>query len=276
MPNSLIPTHLLCLPGDRTPEEDLLEEKGDIQLLQRYRWNLHHNGKSTWNTDRVDLAGLLKVELALRENDQRHVALTGKLDARRRYEINVKLKFAEEITAVQSIESEIKKLIRDYWDLERRWWQIRSSFPRTPLSRGVDLWRSNPMWYLHQDLREDCAGRGGCCERDCGCCPKRRERPGRNLAAGHCTVECSCCEKVRGFELDAEQKRMYRKAFGLGSDWITKSAYATKMIQVSTLGLTAGDAVVDPFDKISDVTDDRAHLPLPCWRLLRHIGLNPV
>jgi hypothetical protein len=85
--NSFITNHILCLPGDRTSEEELLEEGGDIQLFQGYRWNLHCNGKLPWNADPVNLAGLLKVELALLENDQRQLALMKKVVIKRQCEI---------------------------------------------------------------------------------------------------------------------------------------------------------------------------------------------
>ncbi|KAL2865271.1 uncharacterized protein BJX67DRAFT_359108 [Aspergillus lucknowensis] len=54
------------------------------------------------------------------------------------------------------------------------------------------------------DLRSDCAARGGCCGRTCGCCEKLLfenwlHTPGPNgkrilqKVYAHCTAECACC-----------------------------------------------------------------------------------
>ncbi|CRL29563.1 unnamed protein product [Penicillium camemberti] len=61
--------------------------------------------------------------------------------------------------------------------------------------------------YWHQEeLIEDCAGRGGCCRRGCGCCEKREPTPGRNMGVGHCTTGCGCSLSFRGCELTRIEK----------------------------------------------------------------------
>lgn len=108
----------------------------------------------------------------------------------------------------------LEDLSRQYWFHERDLYQLESRFPAGSYRRAYDAWRSNPKWYLHPDLSNDCAGRGGCCGRDCGCCETRHELPGRRRGAGHCTAECGCCAKARGFDLtDKEKERVF------GSFW---------------------------------------------------------
>jgi len=62
-----IPDHLR-LKGDPGQEERELESSRDLASLQRYRWNTRDDAP-------IDIIGLLKVELELRENTQRKEAL---------------------------------------------------------------------------------------------------------------------------------------------------------------------------------------------------------
>ena len=121
----------------------------------------------------------------------------------------------------------LKDLSREYWLHERDLYQLESRFPVGPLRRAYDTWRSKKNWYLHPDLINDCAGRGGCCGRDCGCCETRQETPGRRRGAGHCTTKCGCCAKARGFDLttDKDNKRVF------GSFWAALSDPKDKMFR---------------------------------------------
>lgn len=240
----------LHLLGDSTREERVLEQAGDIPALQRFRWNVCLEGDKPLSAGPVDLAGLLQTELLIRENDQREVAIKERIRASK------KAFGSNEYRAsmIENLLDEKIELRKVYWILERRWWDVWSSFPECPLSRGVKLWRSHPKWYMHQWLRDDCSGKGGCCGRYCGCCTKRHNRPGRNLAVGHCTVECHCCEKARGFELDAKHALQTREAPCFDQDYQINSVYANRMIQIATLGLMNG-SFDTPVDLISSGID---------------------
>lgn len=55
-------------------------------------------------------------------------------------------------------------------------------------------------------LRYECKLRGGCCERDCGCCSKPRQASSSSgwqrkeaKTPSHCTINCGCCIRNRGF-----------------------------------------------------------------------------
>jgi hypothetical protein len=78
------------------------------------------------------------------------------------------------------------------------------------LGRAIKLSQSpDGPWYME---RIRCKIRGGCCERECGCCEKpRRTMAGKttkcwNIFYGsfdflsHCSEECGCCRRERGFK----------------------------------------------------------------------------
>ncbi|KAE8362326.1 hypothetical protein BDV27DRAFT_131705 [Aspergillus caelatus] len=107
---------------------------------------------------------------------------------------------------------ELEDLARKYWHLEREFYRREASVSPGPLQRAYATWRSNPEWYLLGHLRDDCAGRGGCCGRSCGCCERARDTEKR-IRLGHCTIECGCCRRARGFDLNHEDRVRYQKLF---------------------------------------------------------------
>lgn len=232
------------LPGDQRSAEIDLEKSGNVYALQKHRWTVWFE-KGASIKGGTDLNALLVTEVALRENTQREMAL--------REKIRGLLKGAipdNNAPLVQDLQEDISKLAKEYWNLERRWWKIRSSFKDGPLTRAIELWRSHPKWYMHRVLREDCAGRGGCCGRGCGCCSNRQNIPERKFAVGHCTVECSCCERPRGFELDPEQKSQIQEAFKL--DRASPGVwYYSRIRFAALLGLMVGNSD-NPFDLIDE------------------------
>lgn len=226
--------------GDKSDEELDLESSGDICLLQRYRYATFTDEDNPPMCP-INLRGLLQTEVALRENTQREMALKEKIGHLSKEDTYV--------TVLQDLQEELSTLSTEYWTLERRWWEIRSSYDDGPLTRGIDFWRSQPKWYMHQVLVEDCMGRGGCCGRDCGCCSHRQSE--RKFAVGHCTVECSCCERARGFALDPEQKSQIRESFKLDYKSI-RAWYYNRIKTASLLGLMAG-SYENPLDLIVDL-----------------------
>ncbi|KAF3027456.1 hypothetical protein E8E15_009489 [Penicillium rubens] len=104
--------------GDESDEGLELESSGDICLLQRYRYSTFAN-RDTPPPYPTDLKGLLQTEVALRENTQREIALKEKIE-----ELAKEDTYA---TVVQDLQEELSTLSKEYWTLERRWWEIRSS-----------------------------------------------------------------------------------------------------------------------------------------------------
>lgn len=149
------------LPSDKTDVELELEVSGDLNSLQLYRYNYFHRHVGASNPD--PSASLLGVETALRETFQQEIMLNEKLvEAMMENE-------SHDHSESRNIREELDALNKEYWHLERDWWGVRSGFCEGPLTRGLDLWRSHPRWYMHRVLVDDCAGRGGCCSRSCGC-----------------------------------------------------------------------------------------------------------
>lgn len=146
---------------------------------------------------------------------------------------------------------------RRYWLFARKWWKGRGRFSQGPVSRGFELWRSHPRWYMHSALVEDCAMKGGCCGRDCGCCVDRVVGPTRKLGVGHCTVECGCYRTDRGFELAPDEKKMFKDQFGFargGDSYSTheqRDPYYSRIYLASIWGLLPnGKGNLNPFDSI--------------------------
>ncbi|KAJ5178414.1 uncharacterized protein N7500_001113 [Penicillium coprophilum] len=178
-----------------------LEKSGNFDSLQKFRLSVvNYYIKHDPRLKHFELQEVLTVisglDLLLRYSVQREESLKQKCQILERKE------------QTPEVERHIKhnlNLLRDspkqYWQYERELYKFESSLPAGPLRRAYDTNRSNPKWYLHPDLTNDCAGRGGCCGRQCGCCEKREPTPERPRGLGHCTVECSCCANARGFEI---------------------------------------------------------------------------
>lgn len=68
--------------------------------------------------------------------------------------------------------------------------------------------RSGNLWEIQ---RQDCRLRGGCCDRDCGCCDRPRTWPttGQSSwaygAKSHCSAACGCCVRNRDFYTSSAQ-----------------------------------------------------------------------
>jgi hypothetical protein len=117
-------------------------------------------------------------------------------------------KCAEIELVIGQKEKLLEKIGKAYDRLCRSLWHLQEHMPSGPLRRAFLNWRSNPYWYLCDWLRRECASRGGCCGRSCGCC----EKPGDTdqvLNRGHCTSRCSCCiETHRKTEDDAFKEKL--------------------------------------------------------------------
>ena len=108
---------------------------------------------------------------------------------------------------LEACHKELDNLDWQIWRTERRDYVHTSKMPESPWRRALLTRRKHPEWYMMKYLRWDCAERGGCCGRDCGCCkrPRSTKRPN---ALSHCTAECDCCTLFRGFELSAEDQKL--------------------------------------------------------------------
>ncbi|KAJ5712907.1 uncharacterized protein N7483_010088 [Penicillium malachiteum] len=216
-----------------TSERNLMKDvTEDIGPLQRYRYRL------TYDTTDAQYK-LINAEQELRELVQKEESLTKDLDQQMRYTFRV-----EEIKV---IESQLDDLNQQYFVLRQKWLRCRNEFTEY-LSRAFDLWRSYPNWYLHPVLQRDCALKGGCCGRSCGCCLKRATASSSDhkLGIGHCSVECACCIQSRPFELIDARKAESRSLAQVSS---STYRYDDQILRASIWGLVK-DNEENPLDLI--------------------------
>lgn len=181
--------------------EDQLERSGKWKEAQRLRKKQHQlRGLSDqkWDTlkefMRLEFFGCYLVQhetflLGERQNlDKSIVAGPEKAELG---------KLQEKLVDIQGqLESINKNLWRHLLGIHR----FEVEFEGEPLLRALRSHRRNEKWYLSDWLRWHCAGSGGYCSRDCGCCQKPRSTRANGM--GHCTVACVCCHRHRGFKID--------------------------------------------------------------------------
>ncbi|OJJ45574.1 hypothetical protein ASPZODRAFT_478774 [Penicilliopsis zonata CBS 506.65] len=223
-----------------------LEHPEKINALQKERWR-HFKKLDSTVTASTDIHGLLQTEVKLRECIQCEMGIKDIIKDHQKRVFTEPGGPARYLPLIQAYQGDLAKVDQKYWLLERQWWSIRAAFIEGPFSHGIELWRSHPRWYMHRVLRDDCAGRGGCCGRKCGCCSNRQNLSTRKFAAGHCTVYCFCCQQARGFQLSHEQRVELRKRFDLSFH----NGYFQRIRDASLLGILQHDDN-NPFDLIDD------------------------
>lgn len=92
--------------------------------------------------------------------------------------------------------------------LEHDLYLKENRLPAGSLKKLYDDLRQHPCWYLREGLVKDCAARGRCCARECGCCEKRLHTLPKKGMSGHCSLACPCCNKNIG---DDTLETMYDK-----------------------------------------------------------------
>ncbi|ODM22098.1 hypothetical protein SI65_02944 [Aspergillus cristatus] len=100
-------------------------------------------------------------------------------------------------TQLAAYKAELQRLNDEYWQHKQHVWRLEANTPLGPMRRAYEACRQKPDWHLSEWLRRDCAGRGGCCRRKCGCCEKARKTE-REWNHGHCTSACRCCIASKG------------------------------------------------------------------------------
>ncbi|KAL4888009.1 hypothetical protein BDV59DRAFT_211573 [Aspergillus ambiguus] len=191
--------------------ENVVETLFGSDAAQHLRKNLHEHGK--YRPDEEWAKDIILMDVEMREAGQREAYLRGEVEALEDQARTGDLTDNEKVQ-IEKWRREIEDLARQYWHLEREFYRREASCPSGPMLRGYQAWRKNPDGYLkNKFLRLDCAGRGGCCGRGCGCCGNKRFAGGREIRRGHCTVECGCCRRARGFEMSDDDKSRFKKLF---------------------------------------------------------------
>lgn len=192
--------------------ENKLEAAGKWSAAQQLRRKQEKDRpvrRAEWGA----IHSIITIDIKLREIVQREAFLLGECqELRKKSELDSLT--PKEKKQLEDREKELQNLDKQYWCQERLKYQADATLSSRPFRRGYISYQKNPMWHLFHWLRDDCAGRGGCCGHDCGCCERpRTTNPDRRKKFGHCTVECGCCRRRRGFELDSEAKELARPKF---------------------------------------------------------------
>ncbi|OJJ37149.1 hypothetical protein ASPWEDRAFT_441354 [Aspergillus wentii DTO 134E9] len=183
-------------PSSRTQDirewlEDRLEQNGHFLFVQLMRYQLLQGNHPNKLEKLKWCQGVVEADIEGRWIVQRDVYVQEEMKALKASLEQSEHDFKQErkkASQLSTYETELKKLHDRYWFHDRRIWKLEAGIPMGSLGRAFRAWRKNPNWYLTPWLRQDCAGRGGCCGRDCGCCEKPRGTSHRSTDhRGHCT-----------------------------------------------------------------------------------------
>lgn len=192
---------LLAMPDSAYKErvwmrelESTLENAGYIELAQVVRWRVFLNRDGDRGVFLRWSQNLIEADIEARWIVQREICVGEEVRA---LEKTMSLcpdgqKTTELSHQLNTYQEELQDLGKRYWIHSRSYWKLEGGMPGGVFIRGFRACREDPDWYLSAWLRQDCAGRGGCCGRSCGCCEKPRETK-RGWSRGHCTSACGCC-----------------------------------------------------------------------------------
>lgn len=218
--------------------ENTLEDAGYIQLAQIVRFRFF------WNNDANDGGrkalewshGIIEADIEARWIVQREIYVGEEVRA---LDKAMALcadgqKATELYQQLNTYQTELQDLDKRYWNQSRRHWRLEGDMPGGVISRAFKACREDPDWYLSTWLRQDCAGRGGCCGRRCGCCEKPRETE-RGWSRGHCTSACGCCVRSSPAITGGTRNDMTDFPFDVV---VSKTRYSRRVFRAYIWGLT--------------------------------------
>lgn len=181
-----VPESALARSVDMRWLESVLEKHGHYQLAQLVRWKMFW----TIDTHRINKIKrwsqrIVKADVEFRWILQREAYIQQEIGA-------LKTLDGADLTITRNqliaYETELQRLNGYYWKSRKLTGELKGNLP-DDITRAFNACRSNPAWYLCAWMRQDCAERGGCCGRGCGCCDETY----RGQPRGHCTSACGCC-----------------------------------------------------------------------------------
>ncbi|OQE08367.1 hypothetical protein PENVUL_c010G04165 [Penicillium vulpinum] len=183
--------------GITTPDlEDRLENANYDELAQMVAYRYH---LLTAASNRDWCKELIELDITLRWILQRRIWFEQKKN-------HIP---PSDLHQLEANEKQIKSLNSRYWDTHREQWIKSDNICSKTARRAIRRQKKHADWYLSAVLREDCAKRGGCCGRKCGC-RERSRITGGNIDGvrdqDHCTTACGCCLEVHG--IDGEDLEM--------------------------------------------------------------------
>lgn len=220
--------------------DSFLVQHGTFEDLQKFRLSVvqyYVKHKKIHPKLPVSLSDqLMNRETRLGQLAQKEEVLSDRYNSRER-----KASGEEDEQQLMKLSQDLEATRKEYWFIEREIYTKEALLPVGPLRKAYLLWRSNPTWYLHPRLIDRCAGYGGCCSRDCGCCERRLHVADRRRAAGHCTANCGCCAEARGFELqDLNDCTRMMNLYNLPNQKGSNDDYYNRLSRAYFFGLDAG------------------------------------
>lgn len=199
------------------------------KLAQYWRYVLYcQTGRKMWESCQANFETSFECRWVV----QREIYVQGKVDSLQKSD-HSPLSSDEEVPEAKQLkayEKELKHLNKRYLALQWKLWVLSNDLDSVdgPLKRAINTRDKNPRWYLADWLKQDCARRGGCCGRDCGCC----ERPwytDRERNRGHCTTACGCCIKSNNGDAESDTMKDL-EMFPIKFDPKTLSKYANRFL----------------------------------------------
>ena len=231
--------------------ESKLEDTGYSQLAQIVRWNIFWRLSKDSRKKNLNWSQKVVVaDIKGRWIVQRRTYLQEEIRYLRKF-LSVPLISAVEaenkdaskkIYQLSAYEEELQHQDRRIWDDAQHYWKLEVEMPSGCQERAFRAYRKDPNWYLCAWLRQDCAGRGGCCGRDCGCCEKPRatNTAHHRWNQGHCTSACGCCIRTQGRDGCGVKERSDLEDFPLNIP-AAKSAYSRRIYRAYIFGLSFAD-----------------------------------
>ena len=168
--------------------ESQLEEFGYVQLAQVVRWLEFCNlPKKRLEKDLEWSKCIIQGDIMIRWIVQRE---TYAQEETRALQKSLALEEVDDKTEGEAVagtaklkkyKAELRCLNDGYWEMSHAAYLLEAEISDGVLKRAFKQCRADPEWYLCQWLREDCARRGGCCGRGCGCCVRKQQRSDKSV-----------------------------------------------------------------------------------------------
>lgn len=212
--------------------EQALEGVGHSRSAQSF--HRARSLKGYTNETRLWIQEIINIENDLMGTVQRETFVREELEA-----VNANPTPGNE-SQIAKIEEELRILLCLYIYESDLYDSIVALCPEESFARGFLEWRRQ---HLSPDFRWECARKGGCCGRDCGCCEKPRSTTRGKARHGHCTGECGCCRRERRDKLSSRERKHWRPSVNRKG---TANFYTKHLEAGYVLGL-----VRDPNSKVS-------------------------
>ncbi|KAL1980094.1 hypothetical protein VTN96DRAFT_4655 [Rasamsonia emersonii] len=176
-------------------------------------WNKAFTGSETKTQQKTWIQQYRTEESSCEHLLQRETYLKEEIDALQKLP-EKDLTTDEVAQKLRAREDELARIKQVYWLHRQKLGNLQSGKPQGGAwIREFDLQQKQRKTRHWKKDREACELRGGCCDRDCGCCERARKilRPeGKTMEKKkmHCSVACGCCVRSRGFEdVDPELRK---------------------------------------------------------------------